>query len=286
MKNVIMRYNIENKVIFFPESNILKGTGDNSGIEDELARPTSRLLLALIIRKNTMITRDELLDIVWSDYGGIPSGSNLNNHLTLLRKRFDFWGVSRNTIVTVPRKGVIFRAAVYEEDADDADVPSVLCTKQPGLTLFPDPQETVTNTEDIPVPVLDGKRFPRDNHSGLPVRAFYTGMTGLFILLAFTFYHGFQLPPAPGERMFFQLKQCHVFPVKTGFILSNEESYQILQATLEKKVDDKKISCDEPKDLYVAMRPYQNENYLYVSECKYRSPSTYTTCLGYLFPTK
>lgn len=56
--------------------------------------------------------REELLQLVWEEHGLRPSGSNLSNHISLLRKTFSHLGIKENIIITVPKKGFRLDAEV------------------------------------------------------------------------------------------------------------------------------------------------------------------------------
>ncbi|MFP7609849.1 winged helix-turn-helix domain-containing protein [Serratia quinivorans] len=149
-----MKYLIDNKLIFDSENNTLSNLDENHCTEDVLPRPTSRLLCELVKQQGSLIERNKLLKLVWSDYGSIPSDSNLNNHLTILRKRLDDWGVNRNKIETIPRKGVkltadviVMSTEINSDDKFDYHEPAILqgyITPLPPLgTADPDPQKPV-----------------------------------------------------------------------------------------------------------------------------------------------
>lgn len=94
-----------NQIIHFDSINGLIKLIDNDNSIIQLSRPGSRLLTELITRCGNTMTREELLRLVWEEHGLRPSGSNLSNHISLLRKTFSQLGMTENIIITVPKKG-------------------------------------------------------------------------------------------------------------------------------------------------------------------------------------
>ncbi|QJU42298.1 winged helix-turn-helix domain-containing protein [Serratia marcescens] len=284
-------YVIDNKVLFNPEKNTLQSI-DGDGVKDELARPTARLLLELIKRKNILVTREELLSLVWEDYGGIPSDSNLNNHLTLLRKRFDFWGIRRSTIETIPRKGVIFKAIINEENitisSEKAQKQNINLNEE--VTPCAPPIDDAVNAESMsqsPPPPATMLVTPRiKGRSFLSRHRLYLSLLSIFILIFPTIYNVTKLPAATTKMDFVNIEQCHVYPIISGLHKIKSENREVLLTSLKKRISDNELSCKERKDLYIAMRPYNKNFYLYVSECKLRNASAYSNCLGYLLLEK
>ncbi|WP_455815330.1 winged helix-turn-helix domain-containing protein [Pseudomonas graminis] len=113
-----------NQIIHFDSINGLIKLIDNDNSTIQLSRPGSRLLTELISRRGDTMTREELLQLVWEEHGLRPSGSNLSNHISLLRKTFSQLGMNENIIITVPKKGFRLDAKVdltrfYHHDNND-----------------------------------------------------------------------------------------------------------------------------------------------------------------------
>lgn len=101
-----------NQTIHFDSINGLLKLIDNDNSTIQLSRPGSRLLTELITHCGNTMTREELLQLVWEEHGLRPSGSNLSNHISLLRKTFSQLGTNENIIITVPKKGFRLDAEV------------------------------------------------------------------------------------------------------------------------------------------------------------------------------
>ncbi|WP_261142279.1 winged helix-turn-helix domain-containing protein [Serratia proteamaculans] len=77
-----------------------------------LTKPASRLLLELIQNNNKNITRNDLLERVWSTYGFTASNASLNNYISELRKAFALLGIVNEIIVTIPKLGFRFEGDI------------------------------------------------------------------------------------------------------------------------------------------------------------------------------
>jgi tetratricopeptide (TPR) repeat protein len=76
------------------------------------------VLLALIARQGEVITKDELLQTVWDD--AVVEENNLSVSISALRKALGETTRDHRYIVTLPRRGYSFVAAVTERPADQA----------------------------------------------------------------------------------------------------------------------------------------------------------------------
>lgn len=73
-----------------------------------------RLLMFLIENSNIVISKEDVLSSVWENYGLVPSGASLSQHISKLRKCFKDFGFDDNIIETLPQKGIIFNASIEE----------------------------------------------------------------------------------------------------------------------------------------------------------------------------
>ena len=106
-----MDYFINQTIRFDSINGLLNLIGNDNSVV-QLSRPGSRLLTELITHSGNTLTREELLRTVWEEHGLRPSGSNLSNHISLLRKVFSQLGMNQNIIITVPKQGFRFDAEV------------------------------------------------------------------------------------------------------------------------------------------------------------------------------
>jgi len=75
---------------------------DDKGKSDTQLSITANALLYMLIQNPGVITRDYVMQKVWDDNGLVSSNSNLNQYISLLRKKFRYYGIE-NIIVTIPK---------------------------------------------------------------------------------------------------------------------------------------------------------------------------------------
>lgn len=107
--------------IYFNES---ERTLNQHGKIEQLSLTQTRLLSALIKRKNKQITRNELLSNIWEKHGLVASNSNLNRNISLLRKSFQNYEIE-NAIETIPKQGFIFHGEVEMPGEKDEPIPKI-----------------------------------------------------------------------------------------------------------------------------------------------------------------
>src|SRR3954453_11102947 len=76
------------------------------------------LLVYLVQARDRVVTRDELLDTVWS--GRIVSESTLTSHINAVRKAIGDSGQEQRLIRTIARKGLRFVGEVEARDPETA----------------------------------------------------------------------------------------------------------------------------------------------------------------------
>ncbi|MEJ7577765.1 MAG: winged helix-turn-helix domain-containing protein [Pyrinomonadaceae bacterium] len=78
------------------------------------------VLLALVTRRGQVVTKNELMELVWPEQ--IVEESNLTVHISALRKALGEHKGEHRFIVTIPGRGYRFVAAVYRSEAADEDL--------------------------------------------------------------------------------------------------------------------------------------------------------------------
>ncbi|MGU3522808.1 transcriptional regulator [Enterobacteriaceae bacterium C23F] len=109
-----MKYLIEDRVIFRPDD----GTFWAIGHEDEkviLPPIVARLMTLLLEEQGNVLTRDEIMERVWTIHGLEPSGNSLNQYISNIRRNFLNAGLGDNVIKTIPRIGFIFSGEIKVE---------------------------------------------------------------------------------------------------------------------------------------------------------------------------
>lgn len=97
-----MIYIINESLTFDTEEHLLSNKLNNKTLI--LSAISSRLFCELL-KNRVGVTREHLLDVVWSEHGLTASNNNLNNHVSILRKHLEELAGLHDLIKTVPKKG-------------------------------------------------------------------------------------------------------------------------------------------------------------------------------------
>lgn len=95
-----MYFLINNKVSF----NVAERTVSDERTQHVLSNPSCRLLLILLENNNRLMTREDLLQKVWGDFGLTPSSNSLNNNVSILRKILAEFDI-HDALKTIPKQG-------------------------------------------------------------------------------------------------------------------------------------------------------------------------------------
>jgi DNA-binding winged helix-turn-helix (wHTH) protein len=98
-------FRINSKYTIIPEKNLI----DKIKLEPRLMK----LLCLLIENRGELVTRDRVIEEIWSGYGGGEDG--LTQAISFLRKILNDW--QKKTIETIPKSGYIFNGDVEEIDS-------------------------------------------------------------------------------------------------------------------------------------------------------------------------
>ena len=112
-----MRFDIEGFITFDTEEASLVNllTGDCI----ELSATSTRLLSCLLQYRGDIISRVDIFQTVFEQYGARPSNSNLNQYISSLRRSLSDLGIEKNVIITVPRIGFkISNEIIITTDSD------------------------------------------------------------------------------------------------------------------------------------------------------------------------
>lgn len=78
-----------------------------------LGRVANELLFLMVENNDVPLSREDILNELWSKKGLTPSSNNLNNYISILRKALSSCGFPE-LIVTIPRHGFMFSAEIDE----------------------------------------------------------------------------------------------------------------------------------------------------------------------------
>ncbi|NEG59760.1 winged helix-turn-helix domain-containing protein [Pantoea agglomerans] len=111
-------YIIERDVVYDEASDSIW----HSSMPDEkthLPLTASRLLIFFIENKGKIVSRDLILNDIWSRYGAIVSNNTLNQYISLLRKKFEQLGLDSEIIKTITKAGFLLPEDISVEYIDN-----------------------------------------------------------------------------------------------------------------------------------------------------------------------
>lgn len=106
-----MKYMLNECIIFDTDLNSLSLIV-NSEDNIVISNPTKRLLALLIESHGETVTRNEIFQKVWDDFGMVSSNNNLNHCVSKLRRVIKTLGLEDEVIATVPREGFMLRKEI------------------------------------------------------------------------------------------------------------------------------------------------------------------------------
>lgn len=258
-----MKYIINLTIVFDPDSRLLM-LRNNPQLTMGLSNPASRLLIELIRNNKIELTRETLIKHVWEDYGFSPSSATLSNHVSELRKAFEALGLSKDILITVPRKGFKLDAEIYPETKE----PQELVLPQ-QTTSSPSINETVkaehTTIETLRV---SSKKLP----NGMK-------MPALCLILALIIISGtavWMMQYENGQTALIGIQdKCRIYTLDEA--KHDPQQFQrIQQMLIEEKIDCTLTSRDI---YYMEARPDNNLLKVYFMAACVKNPDmSYTSC--------
>lgn len=108
------QYIFDGYIRFTPSDNTLEYCQEDMNITGPLFLPVpaSRLLQKLLEKNSQLIAKEELLVIVWEDYGMKGSMHNLAHYTMLIRKAFRQMNMEKNVVITVHKKGLMINPLI------------------------------------------------------------------------------------------------------------------------------------------------------------------------------
>lgn len=101
-----MRFIIDREIYFRPAD----GAIWHVDTEDEkryLTPASSRLFACLIEHQGRILSRNDIFQAVWEDYGLHSSNNTLNQYISLLRRTLSDFGLQAQVIKTIPKAGFL-----------------------------------------------------------------------------------------------------------------------------------------------------------------------------------
>lgn len=106
---------INKTVFFYCELNKIVYLEDGKEKIINLNAPASRCLMLLIDKRNTVVHRDEFIHKVWRENGIVVANNTYYQNISILRKYLCLSGLSDDSIVTIPKKGLILNKNICIE---------------------------------------------------------------------------------------------------------------------------------------------------------------------------
>jgi DNA-binding winged helix-turn-helix (wHTH) protein len=113
-----------NKTIFFDEEQGVLEDASQPDVTKALSLTEIRLIRFFVDHPNQVLSRETLLIEVWEKNDLTPSLNNLNNYMSMVRRKLAILGLP-DIIITIPRSGFCFKVDTVEivENIDEA-IPS------------------------------------------------------------------------------------------------------------------------------------------------------------------
>lgn len=125
-----MLYIINDKIVYDDSQCSLSNIDTNDTIL--LPATASRLFSLFIKHQGTTLTRTEILNSVWDEYGYKASNNTLSQYVSLIRKNFQLLGDNTEFLIKIPRTGFVLTTKVevrmVEKLTDTASYLSTLDT--------------------------------------------------------------------------------------------------------------------------------------------------------------
>ena len=130
-----MRFRFENQLLDLDRRELTR-----DGARISLEPQAFDLLAYLVVNRDRVVSKDDLLDSVWG--GRMVSESALTSRITAVRKAIGDSGGAQHLIRTVPRKGLRFVGNVQEEkEAAISGAPPLSILVLPFMNLSGDPEQ-------------------------------------------------------------------------------------------------------------------------------------------------
>lgn len=130
-----MKYIIEDRIIFRPDDGAFWMT--ERECEKIILPPiVARLMALLLEEQGKVLTRDEIMDRIWTVHGLEPSGNSLNQYISNIRRNFQNVGLGDEVIKTIPRIGFVLSNEIKIK-------------KDIQIELLPDPATEIPHLEKV-----------------------------------------------------------------------------------------------------------------------------------------
>lgn len=173
----------------------------------QLGAAASRCLLILLEAKGHVVTKKDLLEGGWGQYGNVVSTNNVNQAIAHIRKCFAAFGIKADSVVTIPRIGYKTSDTFFMRSAKDDQPPAVAAPANPIL-----PADIAPNVLDSPPPSM-APDMAMPTAARRQPGATYAAFAALAISSAIA---AFMFAPNLQRTLFQRAPHASYVPVKTG----------------------------------------------------------------------
>lgn len=248
-----MYFTLNKGIRFTPETNELSLIPDakNSIL---ISNAASRLLLELVRNANEILSRDDLLQKVWEDYGYKSSYNNLYMAVSEIRKTFEVLGYNKTIIVTVPKIGIklVAQIDIFELSKGPANAASSVKVSEIAPVIF--------STEETAPALNEEKKTEDNNNSDIDIITLTTPskkylfrwilplLIMIFSLMILNYQYNKKFIYSPLVQYdVFDFQSCHIY------IINSSVGYNVnlLKDKAIKSLTDNKVDCSsEGKSVY------------------------------------
>ncbi|SFD13484.1 transcriptional regulator [Collimonas sp. OK412] len=173
----------------------------------QLGAAASRCLLILLEAKGQVVTKKDLLEGGWGQYGNVVSTNNVNQAIAHIRKCFAAFGIKADSVVTIPRIGYKTSDTFFMRGAKDDQPPAPVLPADPTWPVDAPPNEAdkfpPSMAPDIAQPAVSRRQAGRT----------YAALVALAISSTIA---AFMFAPDLQRNLFQKAPHASYVPVKTG----------------------------------------------------------------------
>ncbi|MTD28397.1 winged helix-turn-helix domain-containing protein [Erwinia sorbitola] len=262
-----MIYTINNSIHFnYYENTIWSSKTNEEDVTFRMRIPrfSSEILALFIAHNGKALSREFMLLEVWESRALNSSSNNLNNYVSILRRKLSHLGEDK-LIITIPKYGFSFSATSIQVIASEAQLEDKNANDPPESER----EHNISNSEKYSLPHSDDAKVEERNSaknnnsdsSSIFKRKFYkpaaslsakkTSITVmLFIFFYFFLLRGTLIADAPPMDEIKKLGLCTVFTI-------NESTKEMTKSDLIKRaeviVSENKIDCSESAKIYFSI---------------------------------
>ncbi|MEW5494367.1 winged helix-turn-helix domain-containing protein [Enterobacter cloacae] len=242
-----MNYIINAAIVYAPEIKQLSLLNDDAS-SVVLSNQAARLLIVMMKNNKAILAREDLLKMVWEDFGSTPSNNNLYMAVSELRKAFKNLGLTDQIISTLPKTGFIFEAEI-----------DIIQSSSPQPVFGEKIKQKKTGTGKSPLIIFAG------------------GLLIMLIIISLTFCRNNVMGINKDYlHQHFSLNKCTIYPLGKETEQDKQRITEYLSTDIARKTLG--VDCSETKSsvFYQIMPPPINE--IFIANCSGEIPGRKAAC--------